>query len=148
MDETAEYIRITADLVAAYVSNNNLSPADLPNLIRSVHQAIRGAVDGSGAKSGTALPPPAVPVKRSITSDYISCLECGKPFKSLRRHLNTHHGLAPPAYREKWGLSYDYPMVAPSYARERSKLAIDMGLGKKPATTRRRRRIKTPAPVE
>ncbi len=144
MDETAEYIKMTAEVVSAYVSNNNLGPADLPNLIRGVHEAICGAVNGSG-QNGAAQAAPAVPVKRSVTRDHITCLECGKQFKSLKRHLNTHHGLKPPDYREKWGLAYDYPMVAPSYAKERSKLAIDMGLGKKQTPPRRRRRApKTP----
>jgi len=139
VEETAEYIKMTAELVAAYVGNNNLSPADLPGLIREVYVAIRGAVNGLGAHHSSA-PSPAVPIKRSVTSEHIICLECGKQFKSLKRHLNTHHGLKPGQYREKWSLPYDYPMVAPSYAKERSKLAIDMGLGKKQAPTRRRRR--------
>ena len=136
----AEFIKMTADVVSAYVGNNNLSPADLPGLIREVHQAIRGAVNGSGASAAGATLNPAVPVKRSVTSEHITCLECGKQFKSLKRHLNTHHSLKPAEYREKWSLPYDYPMVAPAYAKERSKLAIDMGLGKKQASTRRRKR--------
>ena len=139
VEETAEYIKMTAELVAAYVGNNNLSPADLPGLIREVHLAICDAVNGSGTSHSNA-PSPAVPIKRSITNEHITCLECGKQFKSLKRHLNTHHGLKPTQYREKWSLPYDYPMVAPTYAKERSKLAIDMGLGKKQASTRRRRR--------
>jgi predicted transcriptional regulator len=142
----AEFIKMTVEVVSAYVGNNNLSPTDLPSLIREVHQAIRGAVNGSGASAG-ATPNPAVPVKRSVTSEHITCLECGKRFKSLKRHLNTHHSLKPPEYRERWSLPYDYPMVAPAYAKERSKLAIDMGLGKKQASTRRRKRgTKTQSP--
>ena len=139
MDETAEYIKMTAEVVAAYVGNNNLSPADLPGLIREVHQAIHGAVTGVSTVNASA-PGPAVPIKRSVTSEHIACLECGKQFKSLKRHLNTHHGLKPAQYREKWSLPYDYPMVAPTYAKERSQLAIDMGLGKKQGPVRRRRR--------
>ena len=146
MEETAEYIKMTAEVVAAYVGNNNLSPADLPGLIREVHQAIYGAVNGSGASNSSA-PNPAVPIKRSVTSEHITCLECGKQFKSLKRHLNTHHDLKPAQYREKWSLPYDYPMVAPTYAKERSKLAINMGLGKKQSPARRRRRsVKAPSP--
>jgi len=147
--EPAEYIKLTAELVAAYVGNNNLSPADLPGLIREVHHAICGSVGAAATAAAISLSP-AVPIKRSLTSDRIACLECGKQFKSLKRHLNTHHGLKPPQYREKWSLPYDYPMVAPAYAKERSQLAIDMGLGKKQGTTRRRRRsvkAATPQPA-
>jgi predicted transcriptional regulator len=146
VEETAEYIKMTAEVVSAYVGNNNLSPADLPGLIREVHQAFCGTVGGPGATA--AAPNPAIAIKRSVTNEYIVCLECGKHFKSLKRHLNTHHGLKPPEYREKWSLPFDYPMVAPAYAKERSKLAIDMGLGKKQGSARRRKRsAKTPVPA-
>ena len=137
MDETAEYIKMTADVVSAYVSNNSVSLADMPNLIRGVHAALRQASDGSG-KGNSQSQAPAIAVRRSVTNDFIACLECGKRFKSLKRHLNTHHDLRPPGYREKWGLPFDYPMVAPSYAQERSKLALDMGLGKKRPIRRKR----------
>ena len=123
-------IELTADVVAAYVSNNPVPAGELPNLIADVHAAL-GRVGG-----GTELPPadkqkPAVNPKRSVHDDYIVCLEDGKRFKSLKRHLTTHYGLTPEEYRAKWNLSADYPMVAPSYAASRSALAKKMGLGRK-----------------
>lgn len=124
---------LTADVVSAYVSNNVIQAADLPQLIDSVHQAL---MRNSLAKSEDApaeKPKPAVPIKKSITEDYLICLEDGKPFKSLKRHLKTHYDLSPDQYRDRWGLPSDYPMVAPSYAKQRSKLAKKMGLGRKAA---------------
>ena len=128
-------IELTADVVAAYVSNNPVPAGELPNLIADVHAAL-GRVGG-----GTEPPPadkqkPAVNPKRSVHDDYIVCLEDGKKFKSLKRHLRTQYNVTPEQYREKWGLSPDYPMVAPNYAAARSKLAKDMGLGQQ----RRRRK--------
>ncbi|MTI18943.1 MucR family transcriptional regulator [Rhodobacteraceae bacterium RKSG542] len=121
-------IDLTADIVSAYVSNNTVASADLPVLITDVYAALQKT-------SGTVKEPepeplkPAVPVKKSVTNDYIICLEDGKKFKSLKRHLRTHYDMTPEEYREKWGLPADYPMVAPHYAAARSELAKKMGLG-------------------
>ena len=123
-------IDLAADIVAAYVSKNTVSAGELPNLIREVHQAL-DKVAREPAESAAEPAKPAVPVRRSITPDYIVCLEDGKKFKSLKRHLRTHYDLSPEDYREKWGLPHDYPMVAPNYARARSDLAKKMGLGQK-----------------
>lgn len=123
-------IDLAADIVAAYVSKNTVSANELPNLIREVHTALDAVSRGAG-DAATEPAKPAVPVRRSITPDYIVCLEDGKKFKSLKRHLRTHYDLSPEEYREKWGLSHDYPMVAPNYARARSDLAKKMGLGQK-----------------
>ncbi|WP_298959465.1 MucR family transcriptional regulator [uncultured Roseibium sp.] len=124
-----EFIELTADIVAAYAGNNTISSADMVELIGSVHTALRGVVTASYVPEPEPLTP-AVPIKKSVTPDYIICLEDGKKYKSLRRHLRTHYDLTPDEYRAKWGLSADYPMVAPNYAEARAKLAKDMGLGK------------------
>lgn len=124
-------MELTADVVAAYVSNNSVPVADLATLIGNVHSTL--------AKIGAAAEPepvvekqkPAVNPKKSITDAYIICLEDGKHFKSLKRHLMTHYGLTPEQYREKWDLDPGYPMVAPNYAKARSNLARSMGLGRK-----------------
>ena len=128
MDEKSEVIEMTADIVSAYVGNNSVNAADLPSLIQSVHRALSGISTGVEAVE-PAPKEPAVPVRRSITPDYLVCLEDGRKFKSLKRHLRTHYNLSPEEYREKWGLPHDYPMVAPNYARARSDLAKKMGLG-------------------
>ena len=118
----------TADIVSAYVAHNVISGEKLPDFIGSVYAAL------SKATMQEAEPPkeekPAVPVKKSVTAEYIVCLEDGKKFKSLKRHLQSHYGLSPEEYREKWGLARDYPMVAPAYAAARSHLAKSMGLGR------------------
>ena len=133
MDEKNEVIEMTADIVSAYVGNNTVSAAELPALIQSVHRALAGV--SGGAEVVEAAPrDPAVPIRRSITPDFIICLEDGRKFKSLKRHLRTHFKLTPEQYREKWGLPSDYPMVAPNYATSRSKLAKNMGLGQKRKT--------------
>ena len=132
----SELIDLSADIVAAYVSHNALSVTDLPKLIADVHAALKG-LSGNGATAPIEDLKPAVPVKKSITADYIVCLEDGKKFKSLKRHLRTHYNLSPEEYREKWGLPADYPMVAPSYSETRSRLAKDNGLGRK-ATPKRK----------
>jgi predicted transcriptional regulator len=127
-----DLIDLSADIVCAYVSHNALSVTDLPKLIADVHAALRGL--GGAAVTATAEElKPAVPVKKSIAADYIICLEDGKKFKSLKRHLRTHYNLSPEEYREKWGLPADYPMVAPNYSATRSRLAKDNGLGRKAA---------------
>ena len=124
-------IELTADVVAAYVSNNPVPVADLPSLIADVHSAL-GRVGGGAVEQPQAdKQKPAVNPKRSVHDDYIVCLEDGKKFKSLKRHLMTHYNMTPDQYREKWGLDASYPMVAPSYAAARSQLARKMGLGRK-----------------
>jgi predicted transcriptional regulator len=128
MEDKAEIIEMTTDIVSAYVGNNTVSAADLPALIQSVHQALTGVT--SGVIEVEAAPKePAVPVKKSITPDYLICLEDGRKFKSLKRHLRTKYNMSPEEYRAKWALAKDYPMVAPNYARARSDLAKQMGLG-------------------
>lgn len=124
-------IELTADVISAYVSNNSVPVAELPPLIAQVHQSL-SALSGIPAAQAEEAQKPAVNPKRSIHDDYIVCLEDGKKFKSLKRHLATHYDLTPEQYREKWGLPRDYPMVAPSYAAARSSLAKKMGLGRKP----------------
>jgi len=122
-------IELTAEIVAAYVSNNSVAANDLPNVISQVHAALGGAT--TPTEEVVEKPKPAVSVRRSIQNDYLICLEDGQKFKSLKRHLMTHYGLTPEQYREKWELPADYPMVAPSYAEARSRLAKEMGLGQK-----------------
>ncbi|MBU0581909.1 MAG: MucR family transcriptional regulator [Alphaproteobacteria bacterium] len=123
-------IELTADVVAAYVSNNPVPAGDLPNLIAEIHAAL-GRVGGAAEAPPADKQKPAVNPKRSVHDEYIVCLEDGKRFKSLKRHLMTHYGLTPDQYREKWGLDANYPMVAPTYAAARSQLAKKMGLGRK-----------------
>jgi predicted transcriptional regulator len=125
---------LTADIVSAYVSNNNVRPEDVASLISDVHAALKYAPNG---KADPAPEPqqPAVPIKKSVTPDYIISLENGQKFKSLKRHLMTSYGITPDEYRAKWGLPRDYPMVAPNYAKSRSELARSMGLGRKAGTT-------------
>ena len=122
------YVELAADIVSAYVSNNSVATADLPQLIGEVHAAL-ARVAGGAAELPVEAPKPAVPVKKSVTPDYIICLEDGKKFKSLKRHLRTQYNMTPEEYREKWNLPADYPMVAPNYAEARSALAKKMGLG-------------------
>lgn len=122
-------IELTAEIVAAYVSNNSVAANDLPNVISQVHMALGGAT--MPTEEIVEKPKPAVSVRRSIQNDYLICLEDGQKFKSLKRHLMTHYGLTPEQYREKWELPADYPMVAPAYAEARSRLAKEMGLGQK-----------------
>lgn len=124
----ANYIELAADIVSAYVSNNTVASGDLAALIGEVHSALLRVSNGA-AEAPTEAQKPAVPVKKSITPDYIVCLEDGKKFKSLKRHLRTQYNMSPEQYREKWGLPPDYPMVAPNYAKARSALAKEMGLG-------------------
>lgn len=124
------FIELTASIVSAYVSNNTVAAADIPALINQVHAALSG-VSGKGGEVAAEPLKPAISVKKSITPEHIVCLEDGKKFKSLKRHLMTHYGLTPDQYREKWGLDASYPMVAPNYAAARSQLAKKMGLGRK-----------------
>jgi predicted transcriptional regulator len=133
---TSHLIDLTADIVSAYVSNNSVSSGDIPALINQVHSALLRVVSGSGEVSVGPLKP-AIAVRKSVTPDYIICLDDGKKFKSLKRHLRTQYNVTPEQYRDKWGLPADYPMVAPNYAAARSQLAKQMGLGQQ-----RRRRAK------
>ncbi len=126
---SSNYVEIAADIVSAYVSNNSVSTNDLPVLISNVHSALLQVAAGSLDAAPSEAPKPAVSVKKSVTPDYIICLEDGKRFKSLKRHLKTKYGMTPAQYREKWNLPPDYPMVAPSYAAARSSLAKAIGLG-------------------
>lgn len=128
-DNNDALVALVADIVSAYVSNNSVPTADLPNLIATIHAAITGLGAEPAALAAEGKPTPAVTVKKSITADYIVCLDDGKKFKSLKRHLRSAHGMSPKEYRARWGLPVDYPMVAPSYAEARSSLATKMGLG-------------------
>src|SRR5580698_7511972 len=139
MDEKSEIIEMTADIVSAYVGNNSVSAADLPSLIQSVHRALSG-VTAPAEPVEVAPKEPAVPVRRSIQPDFLICLEDGRKFKSLKRHLRTKYNLSPEDYRAKWGLAKDYPMVAPNYAKARSDLAKQMGLGQGGRQASRKRR--------
>jgi predicted transcriptional regulator len=129
------YIELTADIVSAYLSNNSVPSAEIGNLIGQIYSALK-RVSGGQATVPAEPPKPAVPIKRSVTAEYIVCLEDGLKFKSLKRHLRTRYGMTPDQYREKWGLPADYAMVASNYAAARSQLAKQMGLGQQ----RRRRR--------
>ncbi|WP_263481686.1 MucR family transcriptional regulator [Mesorhizobium sp. CA7] len=128
-DETTSLIELTADIVSAYVGNNAVPVASLPELIQSVNSSLSRI--GQPAEPEKPAQTPAVNPKRSVFPDYVICLEDGKKFKSLKRHLTTHYNLTPEEYREKWGLARDYPMVAPNYAAQRSALAKSSGLGRK-----------------
>jgi predicted transcriptional regulator len=125
-----ELVQLTADIVSAYVSNNKVGSGELGKLIEEVHSALQKAPNAQAAPEPEPREP-AVSIRRSVTPDYIVCLEDGKKFKSLKRHLQGEHALSPDEYRSKWGLARDYPMVAPNYARARSDLAKSMGLGRK-----------------
>lgn len=123
-------VELTTEVIAAYVSNNSVSTADLPNLIGEVHRAFQNITDPRSDETKREQKP-AVNPKKSVFRDYIICLEDGKQFKSLKRHLRSHFDLSPEEYREKWGLAPEYPMVAPSYSEKRSSLAREKGLGRK-----------------
>ena len=127
-DEAArrELIGLTVEIVAAHVSKSTVGLPELPGVIEGVYRSL---LEASAARVAPDQPVPAVPVRKSVTPDYIVCLEDGKKLKMLKRHINTVYGLSPDQYRERWGLSRDYPMVAPNYARQRSKLAKQIGLG-------------------
>jgi predicted transcriptional regulator len=127
---TETLITLTADIVSAHVSNNNVAVNDLPTLIQNVHSAL-SALGGSGADPEVKKQEPAVSVRSSVKPDYIVCLEDGKKLKMLKRHLMTHYQMTPDEYRQKWGLNADYPMVAPNYAEQRRSLAKKIGLGTK-----------------
>jgi predicted transcriptional regulator len=128
MSDKIELIEMTTDIVSAYVGKNSVTSTDLPGLIQSIHRALTSLSEGQEVVDTTPKEP-AVPVKKSITPDFLICLEDGRKFKSLKRHLRTKYNLSPEDYRAKWGLPKDYPMVAPNYAKARSELAKQMGLG-------------------
>ena len=135
MDTEDTLLTLTADIVAAHVSNNSVAVNDLPNLIQNVHQALSGISGSSSAPE--PRPEPKVSIRSSVKPDYIVCLEDGKRLKMLKRHLMTHYNMTPDQYRQKWGLSADYPMVAPNYAEQRRTLAKSIGLGTKRKRTRK-----------
>ena len=137
LSEQEYLVETTAKIVTAYVANNRMMAADLPALINAVFQTVAGVNGGGTVHAGEPLKP-VVSIKRSVTDDHIICLEDGKKFKSLKRHLRTSYGLSPEQYRSKWGLPADYPMVAPNYAAQRSKLAKAIGLGRTSAPRKRR----------
>ena len=127
---SSNLVELTVEIVSAYVSNNSVVSADLPDLIDQTFGALRQAAEKEVQPAKGDLTP-SVPIKKSVTPDYIICLDDGMKFKALKRHLRTSYNLTPEEYREKWGLPYDYPMVAPNYAAARSALAKKMGFGRK-----------------
>jgi predicted transcriptional regulator len=133
-----DLLRMTAEVAAAYVGNNTLPASQLPDVIKTIYSSISALDGGANSISATGLKP-MVPVKKSITPEYIICLEDGKKLKMLKRHLRTSYNMTPEEYRIKWGLPADYPMVAPNYAAQRSAFAKKIGLGRKPGA----RRLKT-----
>lgn len=126
------FLELTTDIVASYVSNNSVNIDEIPTVIEQVYRSLSNLE--VNANISAERPQPAVPIKRSITDDFLICLEDGKKLKMLKRHLKTAYNMTPDAYRERWGLPADYPMVAPNYAKRRSKLAKDIGLGTVGAT--------------
>jgi predicted transcriptional regulator len=126
-----DILGLTAKIVSAHVSNNPVAPAGLPLLIQSIYRSLSTVEDAEPAQAPVQTP--AVPIRKSVFPDYLVCLEDGKKLKMLKRHLQTGYGLSPDAYRDKWGLSRDYPMITPNYAATRSTLAKSIGLGRKPA---------------
>jgi predicted transcriptional regulator len=124
-----ELLRMTAEVVSAYVSNNTLPTTQLADVIQAVYNSLRG-LEGPAAEPPAELLKPAVPIRKSITPEYLICLEDGKKLKMLKRHLRSTYNLTPDEYRAKWGLAPDYPMVAPKYAEQRSEFAKKIGLGR------------------
>lgn len=135
-----DMVVMAAEIVASYTSNNQIPQGDLPDLIRSIHGTLVGLSGGVVTEAeAEATHAPAVPIDSSVGKDAITCLECGKGFKTLKRHLNSEHGLAPADYRARWQLSKDYPLVAPNYSERRSQTAKDIGLGRKPGSGRKKK---------
>jgi len=126
--EFGESLHLTTNIVAAYVSNNSITAEKIPTLLQEVHDTVKALAAGAAANEGNQTP--AVSIKKSITPDFIICLEDGKKLKMLKRYIRTQYGLSPEEYRRKWGLPADYPMVAPNYAKRRSQFAKDIGLGR------------------
>ena len=135
-EQRRELLRLTSTIVGAHVANNPIAVADVPDLIAAVYLALATL----GPEEPAPKPNPAVPIKQSVTPDYIICLDDGKKLKMLKRHLKTAYNMTPDDYRKRWGLPYDYPMVAPNYAKQRSALAKKIGLGRKPGTKMKARR--------
>ncbi len=139
-DTSGEILTLAAEIVAAYASRNQMPQADLPGLIQNVHATLSGlaggglpAAEAEAEEPAMETPPaPAVPIDTSVKKDAIACLECGKGFKTLKRHLSTEHGLSPAEYKARWQLSKEYPLVAPSYSKRRADTAKKIGLGRKP----------------
>jgi predicted transcriptional regulator len=136
-----ELLRMTSEVAAAYVSNNNLPSTQLPDVIRTIHESL-AALSGAKVAAASEPPTPAVAIKKSITPDYIVCLEDGKKLKMLKRHLRSTYNMTPDEYRHRWGLPADYPMVAPNYAAQRSAFAKKIGLGRNGGGKGRRGRRK------
>ena len=126
-EQSSDLLSLTTEIVAAHVSNNTVALGDLPQLINQIYNSLVNI--GSASPAPAARPQPAVNIKKSVQPDYIVCLEDGKKLKMLKRHLKTAYNMSPEAYRERWGLAADYPMVAPNYAQQRSRLAKEIGLG-------------------
>lgn len=137
--KSEEILKLASEIVAAYVSNNPIPASELPAMIKSVHGTL-GGLAGGGTGDGMGSHKPIVPIKRSITPDYIVCLEDGKKLKMLKRYLRSNYSMTPEEYRAKWGLPADYPMVAPNYAKQRSDFAKKIGLGRTAAPAGRRRK--------
>lgn len=135
-----ELLGLTTEIVAAHLANNSVATDDIPALIQKIYRTLANV--GGDSTGGIERPQPAVPIKKSITDDFIICLEDGKKLKMLKRHLKTAYNMTPEEYRERWGLPADYPMVAPSYAQKRSRLAKDIGLGTAPRGKGRARKDK------
>ncbi len=135
--DRSELLALTAEIVASHVSNNEVPVGELPNLIQQVYGTLASVGEAGGVGPSAERPQPAVPVKKSVHPDYVICLEDGKKLKMLKRHLKTAYNMTPEQYRERWGLSPDYPMVAPNYARQRSALAKKIGLGTKAGRRKR-----------
>ena len=129
--QNEDLMALTSDIAAAYVSNNRVAPNEIAGLIASIHSSLGSLGTSSVAEPEPVALVPAVPIKKSVTPDYIVCLEDGKQFKSMKRHLQTKFGMTPDEYRAKWGLPHDYPMVAAGYSEKRSALALSLGLGRK-----------------
>ena len=141
-NDSNELLGLTEKIVSAHVGNNAISSADLPDLIKTVHAALTN-ITTAGQSAPT--PKPVVPIKRSVTPNHIVCLEDGKKFKMLKRHLKTDHNMTPKEYRVRWGLPSDYPMTAPAYAAQRSELAKKIGLGRKAKTVKAKGKGKSAA---
>lgn len=137
-DMTETLITLTSDIVAAHVSNNNVAVEEVPALIQNIYGAL--ATLGKNTETVSAPPEPAVSIRSSVKPDSVTCLECGKKMKMLKRHLSTDHGMSTDDYRARWNLGSDYPLVAPNYAEKRRELAKKIGLGRKPGQKRGRKK--------
>jgi len=139
--EHSELLGLTTEIVSAHLGNSEMTAEEIPGLIQKVYRTLAG-LGNDQSSLGAERPQPAVPIKKSITPDYIICLEDGKKLKMLKRHLKTAYGMTPEEYRERWGLAADYPMVAPNYAKQRSRLAKEIGLGTTEANKKNKKAIK------